>query len=78
MACGTPVIGLRRGSVPEIVEDGVTGYVCDDVEEMVDAVGRLHEISRHACRRDVEERFNADALVMNYERCYSSLLNAGQ
>ena len=50
LAAGTPVIALRRGAVPEVLVDGVTGFICDDVEQMTAAVGRLHEIDRAACR----------------------------
>src|SRR5262249_9962881 len=52
LACGTPVIGFRRGGVPEGIEDGRTGFVCDTAEEMAARVGRLGEIDRRACRAD--------------------------
>lgn len=68
MACGTPVLATSRGSVPEVVADGVTGFVRDDPDELVEAVGRLHEIDRRACRRRVVERFSADAMTTSYER----------
>ena len=51
LAAGTPVIALRNGSVPEILRDGVTGFICDDVDELVEAVGRLDEIDPEDCRR---------------------------
>ena len=54
MAAGTPVIALRRGSVPEVIEDGVTGFICEDVDEMVDAVGRIDQIDPEACRRGAD------------------------
>ena len=57
LATGTPVIGFRRASVPEVVEDGRTGFVVDGVDGMVEAIGRLGEIDRAACRRSAEERF---------------------
>ena len=44
MACGTPVIAFRRGSVPEVIDDGVTGYIVDSAEEAVAAIGRIHEL----------------------------------
>src|SRR5436305_11195674 len=56
LACGTPVIGLRRGSLPEIVDHGVNGFICESLDEMVSAVGRTGEIDRHICRRIAEER----------------------
>jgi len=74
LACGTPVIGLRRGSVPEVVEDGVNGFGCDDVSGMVQAIERLHEIERAACRRSMEQRFSSPVMVQEYLRVYSSLL----
>ena len=68
MACGTPVLATARGSVPEVVADGVTGFVRDTADELVDAVGRIGEIDRRACRRHVAERFSADAMTAGYER----------
>jgi glycosyltransferase involved in cell wall biosynthesis len=76
LACGTPVIGLRRGSLPEIVEDGVNGFVCDSVEEMVSAVGRLPEIDRRNCRRVAEEKFSDRVIVGRYEDIYHMILKA--
>jgi glycosyltransferase involved in cell wall biosynthesis len=74
LASGTPVIGLRRASVPEVVEDGVTGFVVDDVEAMVDAIGRIGEIDRGACRREAERRFSVGRMVDDYERHYETVL----
>ena len=74
LASGTPVIGLRRASVPEVVEDGVTGFVVDDVEAMVDAIGRIGEIDRRACRREAERRFSVGRMVDDYERHYETVL----
>jgi glycosyltransferase involved in cell wall biosynthesis len=68
MACGTPVLATARGSVPEVVADGVTGFVRDTADELVEAVGRIGEIDRRACRRHVAERFSADAMTAGYER----------
>jgi glycosyltransferase involved in cell wall biosynthesis len=68
MACGTPVLATARGSVPEVVADGVTGFVRDTPDELVEAVGRIGEIDRRACRRHVAERFSADAMTAGYER----------
>ena len=72
MAAGTPVIALRRGSVPEIIEDGVSGFICDDVDQMVDAVGRLGEIDPEACRRRARS-FGIAAMCAGYEDVYRSL-----
>jgi glycosyltransferase involved in cell wall biosynthesis len=58
MATGTPVIAYRAGSVPEIIEHGVTGFVCDSVRSMVDAVPKIAGLDRRACRQHVEKRFS--------------------
>jgi len=73
MAAGTPVIALRNGSVDEVVDDGVTGFVCDDVDQMVAAVARLGEIDPLACRRAVEERFSVATMTAGYEALYRGL-----
>jgi glycosyltransferase involved in cell wall biosynthesis len=76
LACGTPVIGLRRGSVPEIVEDGVNGFVCDSVEGMITRIRRIREIDRRASRRIAEERFSDRVIVEQYEGLYRKLVTA--
>jgi glycosyltransferase involved in cell wall biosynthesis len=76
LACGTPVIGFRRGAVPEVVEHGRTGFVCDSTEDMVRAVAQLSQINRAACRRACEERFSAAAIVDQYEAMYRVCLGA--
>jgi glycosyltransferase involved in cell wall biosynthesis len=78
MACGTPVVALREGSVPEVVADGVTGFVCDSFEEFVAALGRVGEIDPHACRRHVEERFTVARMVADYEAVYERVLAASR
>jgi glycosyltransferase involved in cell wall biosynthesis len=70
MACGTPVIARPRGSVPEVIRDGETGYIVDTVEEMAEAIGRLGEIKPTACRDWVEERFSARPMVEGYLRAF--------
>jgi len=75
-ACGTPVIGFDRGSVPEVVRDGVNGFVVRDAGEASCAVSRLDRIDRVAVRRDCEERFSCDAVVRAYEDIYSEALGA--
>jgi glycosyltransferase involved in cell wall biosynthesis len=74
MASGTPVVALRNGSVDEVVDDGVTGFICDDLDQMVAAVGRLGEIDPAACRRSVEERFSVPRMTAGYEALYERLL----
>jgi glycosyltransferase involved in cell wall biosynthesis len=73
MACGTPVIAHPRGSVPEIIEDGVNGYVVRDVEEAVSAVQRVDSLDRRACRRVFEERFSVERMALDYVRVYGQL-----
>lgn len=63
LACGTPVIALRAGSTPEVVHHGVTGYVCDSEDELVEAVHGLERISRARCRREAEERFDITVIA---------------
>jgi glycosyltransferase involved in cell wall biosynthesis len=76
MACGTPVIGLNRGAVPEVVADTVTGYVADDVDGLVAAVARLDRIDRRACRTRVEHLFSDRVIIDQYESVYSEMLSA--
>jgi glycosyltransferase involved in cell wall biosynthesis len=70
MACGTPVIGTRRGSVPEVVVEGKTGFVSDTVDEMVSAVEWIPDLDRTACRRRCEAHFSARAVVDAYLELY--------
>jgi glycosyltransferase involved in cell wall biosynthesis len=76
MACGTPVIGLARGAVPEVVEHGVTGYVPVDLDGLVAAVGRLDAIRRADCRVRVERLFSDRAVAKAYQSVYSEMLAA--
>jgi glycosyltransferase involved in cell wall biosynthesis len=73
MACGTPVIAFRRGAVPEIVENGLTGFIVENVDEAVRAVGRLHELDRASIRRRFEQRFSAERLARDYLAIYRTL-----
>jgi glycosyltransferase involved in cell wall biosynthesis len=75
MACGTPVVAFARGSMPEIVRHGHTGFLVSEVDEAVDAVRRLREIRREDCRKWVEERFTADRMVEDYLRVYRTVLD---
>jgi glycosyltransferase involved in cell wall biosynthesis len=76
MACGTPVIAFREGSVPEIVVDGVNGFLVDDEEQMAAAIGRLDELDREAVRASAQERFDVDHAVSGYERVYERAAGA--
>lgn len=73
LAVGTPIIAFRNGSVPEIVRDGVNGFVVDSIEEACEAVANIHLISRARCRRDFEERFTADRMAVDYLMIYERL-----
>jgi glycosyltransferase involved in cell wall biosynthesis len=77
LACGTPVIAWRRGSVPEVLSDGVTGYVVDNVEQAVSAVGRIDRLSRATCRRVFEERFDASRMATDYVEVYRGVVAGG-
>jgi glycosyltransferase involved in cell wall biosynthesis len=74
MACGTPVVGLNRGAVPEYVEHGVTGYVADSIDGLVDGVRKLSQISRAACRQRVLRLFSDCAVVAAYESVYREMI----
>lgn len=74
MACGTPILARPRGSVPEIVTDGVNGYHCEDADEMVRAIERLDRIDRATCRRTFEERFTSRRMAEDYVRVYTDAL----
>jgi glycosyltransferase involved in cell wall biosynthesis len=73
LACGTPVIAFPRGSVPEVVRDGLTGFKCGTIAESAAAVPRLAGVDRTACRRDAEERFSQRVIVKAYEDLYREM-----
>lgn len=74
MACGTPVIAYNRGSMPELIEHGVTGFLVDTLDQAVDAIGRIGEIDRAACRRRVADLFSVEAMAERYHALYRSIL----
>ncbi len=74
MACGTPVIGARRGAIPEVVIDKLTGFIVDDVDEMAEAVWRVDDINPHACRVHVDSTHSASRMADEYEALYEDVL----
>jgi glycosyltransferase involved in cell wall biosynthesis len=74
MACGTPVIAYRRGSMPELIEDGVNGFLVDGLDEAVAALGKLDELERKACRVVAEDRFSSAQMVAAYVAVYDRIL----
>ncbi|MEP9401124.1 glycosyltransferase family 4 protein [Sphingomonas sp. VNH70] len=76
MACGTPVIAYNRGSMPELIEDGVNGFLVDTLDEAIAAIGQVGAIDRAACRARVAERFSVEAMAEAYHGLYRSILSA--
>ena len=70
LACGTPVISFRRGAIPEVIKHKETGFVCDSIDDMLDAVKNINSINRARCRQEAEERFSDKAVVERYEQLY--------
>ena len=75
MACGTPVIGLRRGAVPEVIADGKTGFVVDTEDEMVRAIKNIDKIKPQNCRKHVEENYSREKMAENYIAVYKKILS---
>ncbi|MFQ5668639.1 MAG: glycosyltransferase [Candidatus Binatia bacterium] len=73
-ACGTPVVGFARGSVPEVIRNGINGYVCRTVDDATAAICKLSEIDRSAVRADCEARFSDRAITASYERLYLEMI----
>ncbi len=72
LACGTPVIAYRRGSVPEIIEHGVNGYIVDSIDAMADAAHNASKISPQMCRKSAEARFDANRMIDEYENLFNT------
>jgi glycosyltransferase involved in cell wall biosynthesis len=70
LACGTPVVAIRGGSVPEVLEEGVSGFICDDLEQAIAATQRIETIDRRQCRRAFEARFTAARMAEEYIQLY--------
>jgi glycosyltransferase involved in cell wall biosynthesis len=77
LACGTPVIGFNRGSLPELIDHGETGFIVQNVDEAVEAANWLPDISRRACREAFEQRFTAQRMASNYLTVYAGVLARG-
>jgi len=75
LACGTPVVSFRDGAAPEIIDDGRTGFLCADESEMADAIGRIGEIDRAACRAAVEGYFSVERMVNDHIDLYEQILS---
>jgi glycosyltransferase involved in cell wall biosynthesis len=75
LACGTPVIAYRQGSVPAVIDDGICGFVVDDLDGAVQAVQRVPELQRANCRRVFEQRFSAQRMARDYLKVYLRLLD---
>jgi len=73
-ACGTPVIAYKNGSVPEIVKNGINGYIVNNEKEMLQAMKKIHKIDRIKCREYVKKNFNIQKMVSGYENCYKELI----
>jgi glycosyltransferase involved in cell wall biosynthesis len=78
MACGTPVIAYNRGSVAEIIDEGLTGFIVDDEIGAVAAVGRLAQLDRSAVRKQFEARFTARRMALDYLAAYRTLMHAAE
>jgi glycosyltransferase involved in cell wall biosynthesis len=76
MACGTPIIAYDRGSVPEVMENGVTGFIVNEIEQAVEAVGRVRDLSRSGCREVFEKRFTARRMASDYVDAFEHLVGS--
>ena len=74
MACGTPVIAFNRGSMPEIIADGITGFLVHSLDEMAEAVVKAKQLDRLQCRKLIKERFSADRMVQDYIGVYEKII----
>ena len=76
LACGTPVIAFRGGSVDEVIEDGVDGFIVESLEQAIDAVRRVHTLDRRACRESFDRRFRVERMACDYVRVYQEAAHA--
>lgn len=74
LACGTPVLSFREGAAPEIVEHGATGFICDDLDDLVAHLPRVDELDRRTCRESVERHFSTERMVADHLRFYERVI----
>ena len=74
MACGTPVIAYRAGSVPEVIDDGVTGFIVENIDESVGAVKNIQDLDRNRCRQVFEGRFSSARMADDYVKTYRKVI----
>jgi glycosyltransferase involved in cell wall biosynthesis len=75
MACGTPVVAYRRGSVPEVIDDGVSGFIVESIGEAVEAVENVNSLDRARVRQVFEERFSAERMARDYLSAYQQAID---
>jgi len=75
MACGTPVIAFNRGSMPEIIANGTTGFLVHNLDEMAEAVVKVKQLDRYQCRKLIEEQFSVDRMVQDYIEVYEKIIS---
>ena len=78
MACGTPVIARRRGSVPEIVDHGVTGFIVENESQAIEAISALDRLDRQNIRQVFEQRFTATRMAQEYLHCFENVARTGE
>jgi glycosyltransferase involved in cell wall biosynthesis len=78
MACGTPIIAYNRGSVPEVIEDGVTGFIVNSMDEAIRAAARVDALDRAKIRHSFEQRFTAEHMAAHYLAAYRHLLSTAR
>jgi glycosyltransferase involved in cell wall biosynthesis len=76
MACGTPIIAFRCGSVPELIQEGITGYIVDDIDGALQALDKVSTFNRRRCRRVFEEHFSASRMAQDYLSVYRRIIKA--